>query len=415
MSETINYKKYYPTAFVLYISYFVHGIGVSILGQYKQNFAGAWGASTLTDGSFDVSSVLLVIAALGLGRLISLPISGPLSDKLGRKVCSLIGIACYVVYFLGIVFAPNMYMAYVFALVGGAANSFLDTGVIPACLEILVESSGLATILTKLFVSLGQYVLPVMMGFVAANALPYTTVFFIMAALILIDGILIALMPMPPMNGVAKTNGGKSPAVKQKMKFTPQSIALICIGFTCTSTFQLWLNCSQEFGKLCGMENPSQIQSYYSMGTIIAVLLTAVIIKSWVKPVRIILIYPAIATVMLIAVYLIQTPFICIVGGFVIGFSAAGGVLQMVTATANDMFPENKGKITSIVMIASSLANYIILNVAGVITKSGGMEGPAYVLLFNAGITIIGVLLAAYINAKYKRVPAVPVSAVNIK
>lgn len=36
-------KKYIPTAMALYFIYFIHGIGVSILGQYKQNFAGVWG------------------------------------------------------------------------------------------------------------------------------------------------------------------------------------------------------------------------------------------------------------------------------------------------------------------------------------------------------------------------------------
>ena len=198
-TSTISYKKYYPTAFILYISFFIHGIGVSILGQYKQNFAQMWGAPLLNDGTFDVSSVLVVIAALGLGRLITLPISGPVSDKFGRKISALIGVLCYAIYFVGIVFAPNMYVAYAFALFGGAANSFIDTGVIPACLEIFVESSGLATMLTKFAVSIGQLLLPTMIGFVAANNMSFKSIFYLMAALIIIDGILIALMPMPPM------------------------------------------------------------------------------------------------------------------------------------------------------------------------------------------------------------------------
>ena len=399
-NSTISYKKYYPTAFILYISFFIHGIGVSILGQYKQNFAQMWGAPLLNDGTFDVSSVLVVIAALGLGRLITLPISGPVSDKFGRKISALIGVLCYAIYFVGIVFAPNMYVAYAFALFGGAANSFIDTGVIPACLEIFVESSGLATMLTKFAVSIGQLLLPTMIGFVAANNMSFKSIFYLMAALIIIDGILIALMPMPPItSSTAKTD---KPVKKEKMKFSLTSIALICIGFTCTSTFQLWLNCNQEFGKLVGLADPSKIQSYYSLGTIIAVILTAYLVKGKVKPVRILVIYPTIATVMLLAVYFIQSPTVTLIGGFVIGFSAAGGVLQLATSTANDMFPTNKGKITSIIMIASSLANYIILNIAGSITKAGGVDGPKYVILFNVGITLVGVVLALYVNLKYK-------------
>lgn len=127
-----NKKNYFPTALALYFIYFIHGIGVSVLGQYKQNFAGAWGAKTLANGTFDVSVVLAVIAALGLGRLITLPISGPFSDKFGRRASGLIGIALYVAYFVGIAVAPNMYVAYAFALAGGAANSFLDVCIIPS-------------------------------------------------------------------------------------------------------------------------------------------------------------------------------------------------------------------------------------------------------------------------------------------
>ena len=74
------------TSLAAYFTYFIHGIGASILGQYKPEFAAAWGAKPLADGTLDVSMVVSVIAALGLGRLISLPFSGPLSDKYGRKL-----------------------------------------------------------------------------------------------------------------------------------------------------------------------------------------------------------------------------------------------------------------------------------------------------------------------------------------
>ncbi|EFR89918.1 transporter protein, partial [Listeria innocua FSL S4-378] len=119
----MNAKRFYPTAIALYFTYFIHGIGVSILGQYKQDFAGVWGADKLSDGTFDVSMVIAVIAALGLGRLLTLPISGPFSDKFGRKPSALIGVGLYAIYFIGLAFAPNMYIAYAFAFVGGAANS----------------------------------------------------------------------------------------------------------------------------------------------------------------------------------------------------------------------------------------------------------------------------------------------------
>ncbi|EAD1383955.1 MFS transporter [Listeria monocytogenes] len=394
----MNAKRFYPTAIALYFTYFIHGIGVSILGQYKQDFAGAWGADKLSDGTFDVSMVIAVIAALGLGRLLTLPISGPFSDKFGRKPSALIGVGLYAVYFIGLAFAPNMYIAYAFAFVGGAANSFLDTAVTPSVLEIFTKNGAIANMFTKFSISIGQFVLPFAIGMVAAANMSFRTLFVITMVLIVIDGLIIAFMPFPPMNN----NVGGEKAKPEKMKFNATSWAIIGIGFTCTSTFQLWLNCNQELGKLYGMADPSKIQSFYSLGTMCAILITAVLVKKFILPVRILILYPAIATLMLLIIYIVQTPTICLIGGFVIGYAAAGGVLQLAVSTANEFFPTNKGKITSIVMISSSLANYIVLNVASYITKAGGIEGPKYVLLFNVAITVIGILLAIFVNMRYK-------------
>ncbi|MBC2114663.1 MFS transporter [Listeria innocua] len=394
----MNAKRFYPTAIALYFTYFIHGIGVSILGQYKQDFAGVWGADKLSDGTFDVSMVIAVIAALGLGRLLTLPISGPFSDKFGRKPSALIGVGLYAIYFIGLAFAPNMYIAYAFAFVGGAANSFLDTAVTPSVLEIFTKNGAIANMFTKFSISIGQFVLPFAIGMVAAANMSFRTLFIITMALIVIDGLIIAFMPFPPMNN----NVGGEKVKPSKMKFNATSWAIIGIGFTCTSTFQLWLNCNQELGKLYGMADPSKIQSFYSLGTMCAILITAVLVKKFILPVRILIIYPAIATLMLLIIYIVQTPTICLIGGFVIGYAAAGGVLQLAVSTANEFFPTNKGKITSIVMISSSLANYIVLNIASYITKAGGIEGPKYVLLFNVVITVIGILLAIFVNMRYK-------------
>lgn len=164
-------KKYYPSAFILYLNYFIHGIGCSILGQavIKEMLVAQWG-----QGMDAIGQVTMVAAALGLGRLISLPIAGPLSDKMGRKLSSLIGIASYAIFFIGVAMSPNMWVAYAAAILGGIANSFLDTGVIPACVEILEPRSSLATMLTKFFISAAQLLLPFMLGHLQGQVFPTT-------------------------------------------------------------------------------------------------------------------------------------------------------------------------------------------------------------------------------------------------
>ena len=350
------------TSLAAYFTYFIHGIGASILGQYKPEFAAAWGAKLLADGTLDVSMVVSVIAALGLGRLISLPFSGPLSDKYGRKLSGIIGVLCYVAYFFGMANSTSMAMGYAFAVIGGIANSFLDTCVSPTCMEIYVNNPSVANLFTKFSICLSQFLLPFLIGIVASANMSYKTIFIVAGIAILIDGILILILPFPAREKAVQAKADKK---KSGHKISPAAIAAILIGFTSSSTFMLWLNCNQELARSYGMADPSKIQSLYALGT---------------------------------ATAFIQAPFICLVGGFVIGYAGAGGVLQLAVSTTAEFFPENKGTATSLVMIASSIANYTILSLAGYITKVGGNSAPRMILLLNMAVTIIGILLALFVK-----------------
>mgnify|MGYP004517956861 FL=1 len=393
-------RNYYPTALALYITYFVLGIAASIMGQYKQAFAALWGANVLSDGLYDVSAVVSVIAAIGLGRLIAFPIAGPLSDRLGRRLSALIGCALYAIFLLSITFTKNMYVAYVLAIISGMANSFLDTSITPSCMEIFKEKGTIANIFTKLSISIAQFLLPFAIGFVASENLPFNTIFLVTAAIIIIDGIALAFLPFPPFE---RTTGKKEDGTKEKMHFTPSAIILVILGFTTSTTFMLWMNCNQELGTLYGLADPSKIQSVYAVGIVVALFVNAALLGKGLKPSMILIIYPCVALATLAVVYFVQTPWICLVGGAMMGFFAAGGVLQLVSAVANEMFPKNRGVITSIVMISSSVANFAVLNVASMLTRMGGTNGPRLVLLFNMAVTVIGIVLAVILNSRIEK------------
>ena len=316
MNQTVDSRKYYPTALALYITYFVLGVAATIMGQYKQNFAALWGAATLADGSYDVSGVVAVIAAIGLGRLIAFPVAGPLSDRLGRRLSALIGCGLYAIFLLGITFAPNLYVGYALAVVSGMANSFLDTSITPSCMEIFKEKGTIANIFTKLSISIAQFLLPFAIGFVAAHALPFRTIFIATAIIIIADGVFLAFLPFPPFEKVVKVEGQKS----EKMHFTPAAIVLVCLGFTTSTTFMLWMNCNQELGTLYGLADPSKIQSFYSVGIVVALFVSAALLKRNVEPARILVIYPCVALATLAAIYFIQKPVMCLAGGFLLGF-----------------------------------------------------------------------------------------------
>ena len=392
-------KKYLPSALILYLNYFIHGVGCSILGQavIKETLAASWGVEAM--------AITAISAALGLGRLIALPFAGPLSDKLGRRISTAIGSGSYAIYLIGLALAFNAgthggyQIAYVCAIVGGIANSFLDTGIYPAVSEIIYKAPGVATMGIKFFIAIAQMMLPFVLGVTvattAAGLTSYNMLFYVCGIAYIVLLVLVMIFPLPDADQKA---AGKKEGLIDSLKhthFSVESVAMILIGFTCTGTFQLWLNCAQNFAKdVAGWADPSAMQTYYSMGTMIALIVTSFLTRK-IKDVRFILAYPAICLAMLIVVLVAPSQTMCTIGAFVIGWAGAGGLLQIATSVCNMVFPKIKGTVTALVMIASSLCNYTILTAAGNMTPSG-------VMTMNIVLTAVGVLLGLYVNLRYK-------------
>ena len=55
-------KKYLPSALIMYLNYFIHGVGCSVLGQalIKDALAASW--------QVEAMAITAISAALGLGR-----------------------------------------------------------------------------------------------------------------------------------------------------------------------------------------------------------------------------------------------------------------------------------------------------------------------------------------------------------
>ena len=210
-------KKYLPSALILYLNYFIHGVGCSILGQavIKEALATAWGVEAM--------AITAISAALGLGRLIALPFAGPLSDKLGRRISTAIGSASYAIYLIGLALAFNAgtsggyTIAYVCAILGGIANSFLDTGIYPAVSEIIYKAPGVATMGIKFFIAIAQMLLPFVLGATvattAAGLTSYNRLFYGCGIIYLVLFVLVFLFPLPDADQMAAETATKAALV----------------------------------------------------------------------------------------------------------------------------------------------------------------------------------------------------------
>ena len=388
-----KFNALYITVFCIYINFFIHGIGASILAQNTKSFQALWNTNH--------AAVLYVISALGIGRFIALPFSGVMSDKLGRRITIIIGMMFYALFFGLIFITPNSKIGFFVALFAGIANSFLDSGCIPAAMEILVNSTGFASILTKLFISIGQFLLPMVVGFLAGNNIYFGYSFIFCIILLVINGVFLLKLPFPKQNEVKKSENKEEIKPAVKSNFYIEGVALIIIGYTSTATFQIFLNINKAFGTdMVGLSEMAagRIQSNYAMGSILAVIITAFLVKKFIKPVRFLFIYPLISLITLVGMFFIRTESMTLAGGFISGFSAAGGVLQLAVSTMADLFPVSKGKITSMIMLSSSVATFTVTALAGYITHLFGIE---YTLIFAGVITAIGVLLSLAVNFRY--------------
>lgn len=383
-------KSLYPTAFVLYLSFFVHGFGAAILSQNTKSFQALWNT--------DAAGVLYVISALGIGRLITYPFSGAISDKFGRRLTVITGCLVYIVFFGGILLAPNTTVAFFVAILAGVANGFLDSGVLPAVMEILVQSSGLASILSKLCIAIAQYILPVMVTFWASNGLWFGWTFVICIVLLVIISLLLTKLPFATV-GEAKAETAAD-VVQVKSNFWIEGVALIIMGYTATATFQVFLNINKDYGTtFLNMTEAAagKIGSNYALGSIFAVLLNVVLVK-WIKPVRMIVVYPALSLATLLWMYFVPSPIVAQIGGFLIGATCAGGVLQFLVSVMSDLFPASKAKAVSMIMIAGALCAFSITAIAGTVTSKFGVQ---YTLLVSAVLAVVSIIASIVVNIRY--------------
>ncbi|TSJ92089.1 MFS transporter [Gilliamella apicola] len=401
-------NNYIPTSICLYMNYFVHGMGAIILAQNMNYLANQFNT--------DSEGIAYVISGLGIGRLIVLFVMGALSDKFGRKPFVFLGGIFYIGFLLGILISPNLQVAFMFAVLGGIANSTLDAGTYPALMESFPKATGTASILTKAAIAGGQFVLPIVMTMIIVSNAYYGWSFLFCVAILALNALAVLKMPFPNhKQPIAKEIAQESveqetkplPKLKQKANFWIEGVCFIIIGYTSTATFYLvsiWL---PKFSESVAMMNPSasaQTISYYAIGTLASVILTSILVKSWIRPVYIVFVYPCLSAIMLFVLFLFPSPTLCIAGGFILGFTAAGGVLQLALTTMSEFYPEGKGKVLGIFFTSSSLATFSIPVVTGIISKAS----IANIILFDAFIAVLGAILALVIIARYHKIFELP-------
>ena len=394
MEQTRSYR---PLCLSLYLNYFVHGIGVLILAQNMDSLAARWGS---------LADVMSVIGMLGIGRLIVLFVSGKLSDKYGRKPFVLLGMITYIAFFLGILVSPTTAVACVFGILAGIANSFLDAGTYPALIESYPESASTVTVLLKAFISAGQFLLPLFIGVLVMMNAWYGWSFIVAAVILALNFVIMLKMGFPAMNQVGtsdKNDASEAPVEAPKSKWYLEGICFVLYGYISQATFYLISQWLTKYG-VAVAQMPDlaarSLMSYYSIGSLACVFFTAFITKKGVRPITLLVVYTLISTLSIGGLYYYPSASLAPILSAVVGFSAAGGVMQLGLVMMTEMFPKGKGTMTGIFYTTGSIASFTIPVVTGYMADSGINS----IMGLDAAIALAGFIVACIIYVRYNSV-----------
>ena len=394
MEQTRSYR---PLCLSLYLNYFVHGIGVLILAQNMDSLAARWGS---------LADVMSVIGMLGIGRLIVLFVSGKLSDKYGRKPFVLLGMITYIAFFLGILVSPTTAVACIFGILAGIANSFLDAGTYPALIESYPESASTVTVLLKAFISAGQFLLPLFIGVLVMMNAWYGWSFIVAAVILALNFVIMLKMGFPVMNQVGnsdKNDASEAPVEAPKSKWYLEGICFVLYGYISQATFYLISQWLTKYG-VAVAQMPDlaarSLMSYYSIGSLACVFFTAFITKKGVRPITLLVVYTLISTLAIGGLYYYPSASLAPILSAVVGFSAAGGVMQLGLVMMTEMFPKGKGTMTGIFYTTGSIASFTIPVITGYMADSGINS----IMGLDAAIALAGFIVACIIYVRYNSV-----------
>ncbi len=349
----------------LYLNYLIHGFGIIILAQNIVSLSSMW--------SVPIKTVSFVISGIGIGRLLAYLITGALSDVLNRKLFVFIGMFCYLVFAIGMISTRSIPVAYGLAILAGIANSALDVGTYTTLVE-MNDGKGYDTILIKGFMSIGEFILPLIVASLSSNGLWFGWSFIIMAALIVVNMINMVSVKFPNVKSGAKQTKTQGTQKHFHMVRALKTIILLAYGYVSMALmiwFTQWITLfaqkSLNFGNLAA----HTLMSLYSTGSIIGVIVLFILLKRNVNELKLLVSLNLLAVLSLLLIVVAgQNLVIANVASLVFGFSAASGVMQTGLTVFMNMFPEHLGMITGIYYFFGSVASFTVPLITGVLSAN---------------------------------------------
>lgn len=376
----------------LYLNYVVHGFGLLILAQNMSALSKAWNQP--------LAVVSYVISGVGIGRLLAYLITGYLSDKLSRKFFVYLGMACYFLFAIGIPFSHSIPLSYFFAILAGIANSALDAGTYTTFVE-MGGGNGRYNVLLKAVISVGEFTIPLLVSFFSNIHAWFGWSFMIMAAILVINAILLAPLKFPKQETVTSQRKSNTQNQHPSGKKIFITILFVIYGYSAMALMIWYTQWVTLYGK--NSLNFTVMQSHfllslYSIGSISGVLLLFILLGRNVSETKMMVIMNVIATAALIAMTLSTNLLISEISSFLFGFSAASGVMQAALTAFMRLYPTRRGLVTGIFYFFGSIASFTVPIITGSLSK----QSIALAFSSDIAIGILSVVIVVLIAILYK-------------
>ena len=389
-------RNYTGVAVSVYLHFAVVGAATLFISQYRQTLANLWNASE--------TQVSLVIAMVGLGRIITILFAGAISDKIGRKKTLLIALISDAIFLLGAAFANNIWIAGIVAMFFGATNSFGDTAGYPALADAYPGKTATMNSFVKAAMQVMQMLFPF---FVKLIKDPKITA-CILALCILIDVLLTVKTTYAPQTVTSNDNSSTvDDAIinaGNQPKLAVDGLMIIALGFTLCFTFYIFSLYAPYYGQYVLNQqaaNANQLVSWYSIASLISVFVTSALVTK-VKRLYLIMTYSIISAIGLLFMVLKPSLVAGEIGAVAVGFFTAGGVWQVGLSVLTSYFPQSHGKITSYYSFAPAVVYFVAPLVAAFVLKANSTS-TLLVFWITAVIAIISVVLSATLIVRSKK------------
>jgi MFS family permease len=390
-----NKRNYAGVATSVYVHFAVVGAATLFISQYRQILAQSWNASG--------TQISLVMAMVGLGRIITILFAGAISDKIGRKKTLLIALISDAIFLLGAAFANNIWIAGIAAMFFGATNSFGDTAGYPALADAFPNKTATMNSFVKAAMQVMQMIFPFCVKLIKDPKITAC----ILVAIILVNALVTMKTAFAPqVKEVKEENTSEETSVieENQPKLAVDGLMIIALGFTLCFTFYIFSLYAPYYGQYVLNEsaaNANQLVSWYSIASLVSVFVTSALVTK-VKRLNLIMVYSIITALGLLFMILQPSLIAGEVGALAVGFFAAGGVWQVGLSVLTSYFPRSHGKITSYYSFAPAIVYFVAPLVAAFVLKANATS-TLLVFWITAVITIASVVLCVILISRSKK------------